>query len=71
MSRVFRTPHERFLARVEANARAVVERIEQDRDGRYAALRAAKAEAERTGKRTAIDDFVRRLKAGEFDHYSH
>ena len=65
--RGFRTRREAALAQIEANARAVVRAIEQDLDGRYAALWQAKAEAEHTGTRAPIDRFVRRLKAGEFD----
>jgi hypothetical protein len=67
---VFEPGREDLVAHFEANARAVVERIERDPDGRYAALRQAKAEAERTGSRAPIDRFVRRFKAGEFDRAS-
>jgi hypothetical protein len=59
--------HAELLAEFEANARAFVERVERDVDGRFAALRRAKAEAEATGSRRPIVEFVARLKAGEFD----
>jgi hypothetical protein len=37
---------------------------------RLEAFRKAQAEAERLGHRGPIDAFMRRLNAGEFDHYS-
>jgi hypothetical protein len=66
---VFRTERRRkeLIAELEGNARAVIERIERDPDGRFAALRQAKVETEVKGSRKPIDAFMRRLKRGDFD----
>jgi hypothetical protein len=55
------------FAQFEADQRAAVERYRRDADGRFAALRAAQAEAERIGSYAPIAAFVRCQKRGDFD----
>jgi hypothetical protein len=64
-----RAPNEEIVAELQANIRAVNERFRLDPDGRFAAFRQAKAEAERTGSHAPIDRFVQRLKRGDFYRY--
>jgi hypothetical protein len=62
------TPEQQeLIAEFQANARAVVERVERDPDGRFAAFREARAEAERVGSCESIAKFVRELKSGKFN----